>query len=111
MNCRKCSSTNIHSGNKGFGTGRSIAGGLLLGPAGLLTGFFGSKKIVCTCLDCGYQWRPTDRTWKQLKEESKPNGWLEKQIEKMENENKQKKNESKSWMEKRIEELNRKDGK
>jgi tellurium resistance protein TerD len=32
-------------------------GGFLLGPVGLLGGLIGSKKIMITCLKCGYKWQ------------------------------------------------------
>jgi len=56
MRCPKCGSTEIAVGNKGFGLGKAAAGGVLLGPVGLLGGFVGSKKIVISCLLCGYKW-------------------------------------------------------
>ena len=57
IKCPRCGSTQIHSGNKGFGLGKAAAGGLLAGPVGLLGGLVGSKKVVITCLKCGYKWR------------------------------------------------------
>ena len=38
IKCPKCGSNQITAGNKGFGLGKAAAGGLLLGPAGLLGG-------------------------------------------------------------------------
>ena len=42
---------------KGFGLGKAAAGGLLLGPIGLLGGVIGSGKIIVTCLKCGHKWK------------------------------------------------------
>ena len=39
----KCSSTQVHAEKRGWR---------------LATGFFGSGKIVLTCLKCGYEFRP-----------------------------------------------------
>ena len=56
--CPSCNSTEISAGNKGFGLGKAAAGGLLLGPVGLLGGLVGSKETVITCLRCGFKWSP-----------------------------------------------------
>jgi tellurium resistance protein TerD len=58
IKCPQCGSTQIAAGKKGFGLGKAIGGGLLLGPVGLLGGAIGKNKIVITCLKCGKQWRP-----------------------------------------------------
>ena len=57
LSCPQCGSTQISAGKKGFGLGKAAAGGLLVGPAGLLGGFIGSKKVMVTCLKCGFSWR------------------------------------------------------
>jgi tellurium resistance protein TerD len=57
IKCSQCGSTQITAGNKGFGLGKAAAGGILLGPIGLLGGFVGSKKVMVTCLKCGKQWQ------------------------------------------------------
>jgi len=57
VRCPVCGSTQISAGNKGFGLGKATAGGLLLGPVGLLGGLLGSKKVMVTCLNCGKQWK------------------------------------------------------
>lgn len=58
VRCPRCSSTQITGFKKGFGLGKAVGGGVLLGPLGLLGGFIGSKKVVITCLKCGHQWKP-----------------------------------------------------
>lgn len=58
VRCPVCGSTQIAAAKKGFGVGKAAAGGLLLGPVGLLGGFIGSRKIKITCLKCGHEWRP-----------------------------------------------------
>jgi tellurium resistance protein TerD len=61
IRCPKCNSNQITAGNKGFGLGKAAAGGLLLGPVGLLGGVIGSKKVMITCLRCGYKWEAGER--------------------------------------------------
>lgn len=57
LRCLNCGSYQIHAGNKGFGLGKAAAGGLLVGPVGLLGGLIGSKKVMITCLECGSKWQ------------------------------------------------------
>jgi hypothetical protein len=56
--CPKCGSVSLSANQKGYGLGKGVTGGVLLGPAGLLAGFLGSKKVTVTCLKCGHQWSP-----------------------------------------------------
>lgn len=58
VRCPRCRSTQLTANKKGFGLGKAAAGGLLLGPVGLLSGFLGSSKVKITCLKCGYTWKP-----------------------------------------------------
>jgi tellurium resistance protein TerD len=58
VRCPRCQSAQITANNKGFGVGKAAAGGLLLGPVGLLGGFIGSGKVKVTCLKCGHTWKP-----------------------------------------------------
>ena len=61
LKCPRCKSTQLHAGQKGFGLGKAAAGGLLLGPVGLLGGMIGSKKVMVTCLKCGFKWQAGKR--------------------------------------------------
>ena len=57
--CPKCGSTSLTAQRRGFGVGRAVVGGVLLGPVvGVLAGAAGSKKIELTCLNCGHRFRP-----------------------------------------------------
>lgn len=56
--CPKCHSVSVTAGKKGFGFGRGALGLTMGVEVGLLAGGIGSKKMVCTCLKCGYQWKP-----------------------------------------------------
>jgi len=56
IKCRRCGSGQLSANNKGFGLGKAVAGGVLLGPAGLLAGFIGSGQVKITCLRCGHTW-------------------------------------------------------
>lgn len=56
--CPKCGNSSISAGNKGFGLGKAAAGGILIGPVGLLGGLIGSKKVMASCLNCGNKWEP-----------------------------------------------------
>jgi ribosomal protein L32 len=58
IKCPKCGSTNIAAGEKGFSLGKAAVGALLLGPAGLLGGMAGRKKIEIACRSCGHRWIP-----------------------------------------------------
>lgn len=58
VTCPKCNSTQITADRKGYGWGKAVGGGFLLGPVGLLGGFIGSRKVLITCLKCGNQWKP-----------------------------------------------------
>lgn len=56
VQCPRCGSAQLDSGQHGYGAGKGAAGWLLLGPVGLLGGFFGSKRVIVTCLACGQKW-------------------------------------------------------
>lgn len=58
LRCPHCQSERITAGKKGFGFGKAIVGGLLLGPVGILGGFIGSKKMEFACISCGRRWSP-----------------------------------------------------
>lgn len=57
IRCPKCGSNQFTAGSKGFGLGKAAAGGLLLGPVGLLGGFIGSGQVTLSCLRCGNKWK------------------------------------------------------
>ena len=57
IRCPKCGSNQLAAGSKGFGLGKAAAGGLLLGPVGLLSGFIGSGQVTLSCLRCGNRWK------------------------------------------------------
>lgn len=56
--CPKCLSTSISANQKGFGFVRGALGASVGLDVGMIAGGIGSKKVVCTCLKCGYQWKP-----------------------------------------------------
>lgn len=56
VKCPRCNSTNVYTGNKGYGLVKGVTGGLILGPIGLLAGTIGSKRIRIDCLLCGHHW-------------------------------------------------------
>ena len=57
IRCPKCGSNQFVAGSKGFGLGKAVAGGVLLGPVGLLSGFIGSGQVTLSCLRCGNKWK------------------------------------------------------
>ena len=58
VKCPLCGSKSLTANTKGFGLGKAAAGGLILGPVGLLGGFLGSRKVKVTCIKCGHSWTP-----------------------------------------------------
>lgn len=56
--CPRCLSTNISANKKGYGLGKGAVGAIVAGPIGLLAGGIGKNKVECTCLNCGYRFKP-----------------------------------------------------
>jgi ribosomal protein L32 len=55
--CPKCGSTSLCANKKGFGIGKAVIGAEIVGPIGLVAGNINAKKVIVTCLNCGYQWK------------------------------------------------------
>lgn len=57
--CPMCGSEtewkHIDDQRKGFSGGKALAGGILLGPVGLIAGAIGKKKHLYICAKCGFQ--------------------------------------------------------
>ena len=57
--CPVCGSSfqwiKVDTSKKGFSVGKAAAGGLLLGPVGLLGGALGKKTETYYCGKCGFQ--------------------------------------------------------
>ncbi len=45
----------VDTSNKGFSVGKAAAGGLLLGPVGLIGGALGKKQDTWCCGACGFR--------------------------------------------------------
>ena len=77
MVCPRCHSTQVTAGKKGFGIGKALVGGVLLGPVGILAGFIGRKNIEFACLSCKERWSAASNTnaaqWLQKQTESARN--------------------------------------
>jgi len=73
MSCPRCHSTQVTAGKKGFGIGKALVGGVLLGPVGILAGFIGSKNMEFACLSCKERWSAASN--------SNTAQWLQKQTE------------------------------
>ncbi|MGN0983664.1 MAG: hypothetical protein ACI4OI_02380, partial [Gemmiger sp.] len=59
VSCPKCGSTSVTAGERGLSVGRTVVGSAAFGIVpGLLLGSIGSGQTMCTCLKCGYKWKP-----------------------------------------------------
>ncbi len=65
LRCPKCGSTSISGNQKGYGVVKGGLGALALGAVtggvgavvGLGAGNIGKKKVICTCMNCGYKFK------------------------------------------------------
>ena len=53
----KCGSTSLSGNKKGYGIGKGVIGAAVFGPIGLIAGNIGSKKVIVTCMNCGYKYK------------------------------------------------------
>ena len=57
--CPKCGSTSLTANKKGYGIGKGLIGAAVIAnPIGLVAGNIGRQKVLVTCLNCGYQFKP-----------------------------------------------------
>lgn len=56
--CPKCHSTSLTAQKKGFGLLKGAIGVATLGAYGVTAAGIGKNKIILTCLNCGYQFKP-----------------------------------------------------
>lgn len=57
IHCPRCGGTHIEVEKQGFSATNAVAGAMVAGVAGLLTGFIGKNNRIGECLDCGFQWK------------------------------------------------------
>lgn len=67
MKCPYCNDENIHIEKQGFGFGKALIGGALLGPWGLFLGAINKNKLTCTCLNCGHSFTVEDGIKEEIK--------------------------------------------
>ena len=75
MKCPYCNDDNIHIEKQGFGFGKALIGGALLGPLGLFLGAINKNKLICTCLNCGHTFSIEDGIKEEIKQST--NGMID----------------------------------
>lgn len=53
--CTRCKGSQLIPVTQGFGFGKAFAGGVLLGPLGLLAGGIGAHELRSHCQGCGHR--------------------------------------------------------
>jgi RNA polymerase subunit RPABC4/transcription elongation factor Spt4 len=56
--CPSCDSESYVYHRYGFSGRKALAGGIVAGPVGLLSGYINSNDIECICLECQQGWYP-----------------------------------------------------
>lgn len=57
IQCPRCGSLKVVTKNSGYRLGRGLAGSLLFGTMGWLTGFIGKNDEIAKCSNCGYTFK------------------------------------------------------
>lgn len=57
MKCPLCGSTSLSGNKKGYGVGKGVIGAAMFGPLGLMAGNMSAKKVIVTCMKCGFKFK------------------------------------------------------